>query len=207
MLELSSPLDFVAERYLVMDFDGVFNTDMPTGTFPSSFYNATKKTYYPNEKYDKRKSRFERGPKNFRIDFSPELVSDFNSLSTRSGTLVVWLTTWREQMEDLFLPMGFSSHLPMTYLKWGTGESQDPHHLKLEAMNGFVSTLKGTDKKVVWADDYAFDDSCSQGNMSSVMGYPLLKKVTPSPKYGLSRDEFKVMRKFLYATGEAEEGY
>lgn len=39
------------------------------------------------------------------------------------------------------------------------------------------------------------------------MEYPFLKKVTRSPKYGLSRDEFKVMRKFFYVDGEAEEGY
>lgn len=200
MLELSSPLDFVAERYLVMDFDGVFNTDMPTGTFPSSFYNATKKTYYPNEKYDKRKSRFERGPKNFRIDFSPELVSDFNSLSTRSGTLVVWLTTWREQMEDLFLPMGFSSHPPMTYLKWEDGGEMEIHYLKLEPMNDLLSTLKGTDRKIVWADDYAFNNQSSQPHMGSLTEYPLLKNFIPNPKYGLSRDELKGMRDFLYVS-------
>lgn len=138
-------------NFLVMDFDGVFNVDYPMGTFPKEFYNADKYFLVSNPDYNECEFKKERGPKNFRICYSEDLINDFNELLAKDNTMLLWLTTWKQGMKKLIDPLKLTSVNPMYYLDWdNTSYDQS---LKLDAMNDFLNIVDNGQRKTVWADD------------------------------------------------------
>lgn len=194
-----SDLPSSVDKFLVMDFDGVFNVDRPTGTFPKQFYNAKRKGLVANPDYDKFQFKSLRLPKNYEMNFSEELVNDFNVLANDSETVVVWLTTWRGDMDSVVPVLGFESYNEMSFLKWGESDSSVSHFHKVEAMVEFMEMLKssGSNYRVVWADDVVLADDFKHPLLSNVVSDENVLTFAPNPKYGLSKDDLSNIREFL----------
>jgi len=194
-----SDLPSSVDKFLVMDFDGVFNVDRPTGTFPKQFYNAKQKGLVANPDYDKFQFKSLRLPKNYEMNFSAELVNDFNVLANDSETAVLWLTTWRGDMDSVVPVLDFESYNEMSFLKWGSSNVSANHFHKVDAMVEFMKMLKNAKSEyhVVWADDVVLADNFKHPLLNDVVSDERVLTFAPNPKYGLSKDDLVKMKDFL----------
>lgn len=182
-------------KFLLLDFDGVFNPYYTNGTFKKAFYSPDNKSRHPNPAY-KPKTRFynpftRREPSSYVLTWSSDLVANFSKLASKHDTQVVWVTTWRAHMDDVATRLSFTSKRGMFYLPWGN-DSYD-HFDKVPAVLDFLSDVS-SDTRAVWVDDVIFNshvDSLVDDLDANVL------TVSPNSLYGVSRNEFVKVEKFL----------
>lgn len=187
-------------RFLVLDYDGVFNSSA-RGTFKKQYFNPTHHERHPNPYYVKKARYWEDyEPKTYELAWSAELVSAINNMASTADTLVVWLTTWREHMAAVMQRMEFSFYNEAYYLPWGK-DNRDWHHAKKrtafhDAFCG-VSDLCPT-AKAIWVDDEALDVTLVQidDSLKNTFTKRNVLLVKPDYRYGISRAELDTMKNF-----------
>lgn len=187
------------DSFLFLDFDGVFNPFYTGGTFKKEFYNPDNSAHHPNESYDPavKYDRYSNGrePKNYYLTWNSELISEINDLANNPNVQVVWLTTWREQMEKVVERLGFTYFHNPVYMPWVN--SEDGHFGKVPAFFNFFKDFPKKDlPKVVWVDDVIFDMSSVVKDVDELFGNKAMI-VMPDSKYGLSRVEVSYVKEFL----------
>lgn len=203
--------------FLVLDFDGVFNSFYTCGTFGKSFFNPDVRIRIPNANYNSHSSRREletyagrrhsKEPKTYALQWSSEIVKNFNKLLKDPRIQVVWLTTWREDMGDVVYRMGLKSKREMVYLPWGAGsKNKGDQAWKSIALSDFMAGVNTGSKSdepgahLVWVEDYVLDKS--RLDWRNDLPAPEFDDTTslliaPNEDYGISREEFAAIESFV----------
>lgn len=99
---LDSFLDKGIKSVLVVDFDGVFNCVRYQGRANSDFFE--EEVYLADDIGEGTD-----GNEIYTLRWSTELVQEINAIASDPTVQVLWLTTWRENMGDIFLLLGLLS--------------------------------------------------------------------------------------------------
>lgn len=177
--------------FLMYDFDGVFNALYRGGTFKKEYYSPTHIQRHPNPDYKKKGNE----PKSYELAWSEELVKASNVLTASNDVQVVWLTTWRGNMEEVSERLGFTSARTPLYLAWGEQSHEPP--LKVDAFKKFFPDFSKVPSEtgVVWVDDTELEDK-ELIYQTIVAPSPNLLLVSPESDYGISREEWKNIEDF-----------
>ena len=182
-------------KFLLLDFDGVFNPEYTKGSFKKAFYSPDNRDRHPNPTYKPKSRPYDpyeaREPKSYLLTWSSDLVRNFSKLASKNDTQVVWVTTWRAHMDDVATRLSFTAKRGMFYLPWGN-DGYD-HFDKVPAVLDFLSDLSD-DTRVVWVDDVSFNPYVN--SKVDTLDANVLT-VSPNSRYGVSRDEFAKVENFL----------
>lgn len=202
------------DLFLVLDFDGVFNPDYASGTYGKAYFNPTRRDRVPNADYKKeilipgsyRDPYRYREPKSYGIQWSKELVENFNKLLKDSRTQAVWLTTWRAEMGFAVDRMGLKSRREMVYLPWsGPAGAKNNQKYKSPALTAFLAGVNADEDnspaRMIWADDEVLNPK-SQGYgreaPTLAIGEANSLLIAPNPMYGISREEWEAISSFAH---------
>lgn len=147
-------------RLLVLDFDGVVNSFRRNGTFPKDKFPGDKRENHPNPHYNpfaKVKRREDREPKAYSLQWSSEFVDELNRFTSDDSVQLVWLTTWREHMNDVVSRLSITSARDQLFLPWDDDESHDlPQFGKYKVLVDFLED-RSSSLKTAWVDDVLFN--------------------------------------------------
>lgn len=202
--------DGIRNVYLY-DYDGVVSPYLMNRTFPKEYYTPNKFRRVPNPLYteeNKLKPFYEREVKSFDDCYSTELIEDLSPLHTDPTSLLVMVTTWRNNAP--INEFSFDTVNPVYYLPWGHSREDMDHHNKVAAVARFISSPWGdAPVKMTWIDDVVLSDSDKVrrgGDPVNVTDYMFrnfnnpvedVKLVAPSSNFGLSRAEVDEVKKFM----------
>lgn len=202
------------ELFLVLDYDGVFNPTYTSGTYGKGYFSPNARDRVPNADYKAEIRRWGtyvdpyryREPKSYAIQWSKELVGNFNQLLKDHRVQAVWLTTWRGEMGTVTYRMGLKAEREMVYLPWGDkpGTKYDQKH-KSPALTGFLAGVNADEDnepaRMIWIDDKVLDPK-AEGFGRDVPplalgdGNSLL--IAPNEMYGISREEWALISGFAH---------
>lgn len=204
MLEQVPSLDWLVDsgvsKVVVLDFDGVVNPFALVG--PGKKYYPTNHLVYVPNPYFTEGSEDE--PVDYPIRWSDSLVSEINSLVQDEGTVLVWLTTWKQYVGTLSKMVGIESSGQQFYLNFGDdGENHPSQSDKKPAMENWLAgstalqsdSAADHDVKVVWVDDTVLCGSYA-GQVKDKFDNNLLT-VAPKSMKGISIHQMSQMKKFL----------
>jgi hypothetical protein len=199
------------DLFLVLDYDGVLNPSYTSGTYGKAYFMPDNRDRVPNADYKREVRRWGeyhdpyryREPKSYAIQWSKELVGNFNQLLKDSRILVVWLTTWRAEMETVTYRLNMRAKREMVYLPWGTGPGEKYNQrFKSSALTRFMAGVNADEEsapaRMIWTDDRLFDPT--EGIDSDTPTLPLgdgnSLLVSPNEMYGISRAEWSLISDF-----------
>lgn len=183
---------------LMLDFDGVFNSMYRNGVFKKEYYQPTHRENILNPLLLKGDLT---PPKKYELQWSEELIKDFNKHFNNPSTLIIWVTTWREHMGKVVEMMGLKSHYAQYFLPWGDNYSYD-HNEKVTAVKKWLNKTTIPNTKIVWIDDVLFRNNIINkgadllGNKVWIAGESIHCNA-PDSRYGISRSDFQELLKFL----------
>lgn len=183
---------------VVLDFDGVINP------FASRFDINQKRFYRPNHLVHV-KSPWN-GNEQYPVKWSDDLMSDLSGIMGDPGTVLIWLTAWKQHVAKPVNLMGLETHHPQYWLDFDKGVSYRPKQgAKRDAMRDYLGggTLPAG-VRVAWADDEVLTGAHS-ADVTSMFG-PGLLPVRSDPMNGLSKWDVTQISKHLgRATSKGED--
>lgn len=208
LFALAEQLD-PAKPVAFFDYDGVFNPlnfeDRWVGEgVPSTLdyvFRDPKKwelvelpvsasTHYPPDREDEA----DHEGRTYAVRWSSELVDAVNTLVSSSGMQVVWLTTWRQDVETLVPMMGLE--VGTVWLPWRSNGSGVQTVGKAQALMEFLEVLKethGQEMRYIWVDDQETSGFLPPGHLQLPYRGVILQ---PQSQYGLSRTQVDTIRKY-----------
>lgn len=202
------------DLFLVLDYDGVFNPTYTSGTYGKRYFNPDVSDRVPNPDYKPEVRKWGeyrdpyryREPKSYALQWSKELVGNFNKLLKDPSTMVVWLTTWREEMGTVTYRMGLKAHREMVYLPWGDkpGAKYDQKH-KSPALTAFLAGVNADEDnkpaRMIWVDDKVLDpkaEGFGRDTPPLALGDGNSLLIAPNEMYGISREEWTLISDFAH---------
>lgn len=199
--------------FLVLDYDGVLNPSYASGTYGKAYFNPRSNDRVPNPDYKKEIRRWGeyhdpykyREPKSYPIQWSKELIQNFNNLLKDSSIQVVWLTTWRDSMETIVYRLNMKASREMVYLPWGTGPGQKYNQrFKSSALTEFMAGVNSDEDsdsaRMIWVDDRLFDpnEGIDSDTPQLAVGESNSLLISPNEMYGISRAEWTLISDFAH---------
>ena len=131
------------------------------------------------------------------VKWSSELVEELNWLVSSSKVQVVWLTTWRQDVNTLVPLMGLETGV--TWLPWRKSGAGVQTVGKAQALAEFLDVFKtvhGQEARYVWVDDQETGAFLPPSSLKLPYRGVILQ---PQSEYGLSRAQGETMRRDLQA--------
>jgi len=208
-LSATAYLNAGVKTFLFVDFDGVFNSFYHSGTFPKEYYPADKRERHPNPHYDKdveahyhKMHKTYREPKTYELQWSTEFVKEFNQLTSKSTVQIIWLTTWREHMDDVCSRLEIKSFNEMSFLPWGDEFHYHDHSCKFLSLKNYLKDTNMGNSQIIWIDDSAIPERILLLESEKTASFPTVKKsnflcIAPHENYGVSRYNWTIVLDFL----------
>lgn len=194
--DLSELVESGADRFLVLDFDGVINA-FDVNTAPANKYDPLGRFKHHLGRPDPDNPRKEEA---YWINFSQELVDALSEIAKDKNVQPIWLTTWRENIGPVLPKLGFTSARESFFIPWVEYNFFTNNGKHVGFRNFFAKAHEDhPEVKAAWVDDQVLDNRLFEASrdIPDTFNSDKLLIVQPDPSYGISRRQMDSIRNHL----------